>query len=75
MVKACLAVMFKRSTKVFEDQVTAGRTMMLGLEGAVPLEGGLPLVLDGMVVRSIGASGGTPQQDGQIAAAGAAVLK
>lgn len=73
--KGRAALLFKRSTKVFEDQVAAGRAVILGLEGAVPLEGGLPLAVDGMIVGAIGTSGGTPPQDGQIAAAGAAVLK
>jgi glc operon protein GlcG len=44
---------------------------LLGLSGAIPIEGGLPLVVDGKVIGAIGASGGTAPQDGQVAKAGA----
>ena len=44
------------------------------LENAVPSEGGVPLVVDGKIVGAIGVSGGTSQQDGQCATAGAAAL-
>jgi glc operon protein GlcG len=71
------AVMFKRPTKVWEDAVAAGGggLRILGLEGAVPIEGGLPLVMDGKIVGAIGVSGGTAQQDGVAAKAGADMLK
>jgi len=70
-------VMFKRSTKVFQDAVAAGGDglRILRLEGAVPIEGGLPLVMDGKIVGAIGVSGGTSQQDGVAAKAGADMLK
>jgi uncharacterized protein GlcG (DUF336 family) len=48
---------------------------MLGLQGAVPVEGGIPLVVGGKIVGAIGASGGTSEQDGVVAAAGVAALK
>jgi glc operon protein GlcG len=48
---------------------------ILGLPGAVPVEGGVPLVVGGKIVGAIGVSGGTSPQDGQCAAAGAAVIK
>jgi len=48
---------------------------LLALEGAVPVEGGIPLVVGGKIVGAIGASGGTSEQDGMVAAAGAAQLK
>ena len=48
---------------------------MLGLTGAVPVEGGIPLVEGGRIVGAIGASGGTSDQDGACAQAGANVLK
>ena len=51
-----------------------GRIVMMGLPGAVPLEGGLPLVKDGQFVGAIGVSGVQSFQDGVIARAGAAVL-
>ena len=68
--KARSAVSFKRPTKVFEDAVAGGRTALLKLPGAVPIEGGLPITADGRVIGAIGVSGVTSQQDGQIAKAG-----
>ena len=77
IAKARTAARFKRSTKVFQDAVAAGGDglRMLGLPGATPVEGGLPLVVGGKIVGAIGASGGTSAQDGIVAAAGAAALK
>ena len=73
--KAQSAVRFRRPTKVFEEQLTGGRQAVLRLPGAMPIEGGVPLMKDGRVIGSIGVSGVTSQQDGQIAAAGAAALE
>jgi uncharacterized protein GlcG (DUF336 family) len=75
--KARSAVRFKRPTKAFQDIVAGGGEgmRMLGLKGAVPVEGGIPLVVGGKIVGAIGASGGTSEQDGVVAAAGAALLK
>ncbi len=75
--KARSAVLFKRSTKVFQDAVAAGGDglRLLRLEGAVPIEGGLPLVMDGKIVGAIGVSGATSAQDGVAAKAGADALK
>jgi uncharacterized protein GlcG (DUF336 family) len=69
--KARGAVSCKRPTKAFEDAVAGGRTAILRLSGAVPVEGGVPLVADGRVIGTIGCSGGTSQQDGVVAKAGA----
>ncbi len=69
--KAVTAAAFKRPTKVFEDAVAGGRMALLGLPGALPLEGGLPLYVDGKVIGAIGVSGVTAQQDGMVAKAGA----
>ena len=71
------AVLFKRPTKAFQDMVAAGGEglRMLGLESAVPCEGGLPLLLVGKIIGAIGVSGGTSQQDGVVAKAGADSLK
>lgn len=69
--KARTSSAFKRPTKVFEDAIAGGRTALLGLDGALPLEGGLPLIYNGQVVGAIGVSGVTSQQDGLIAKAGA----
>ncbi len=70
--KARSAVKFKRPTKVFEDSLVGGRQAILKLPGALPVEGGLPLMMDGVVVGGIGVSGVTSQQDGIVAAAGLA---
>ena len=71
--KARTALYFRRSSKVFEDLVAQGglgiRT--LGLRGATPLEGGLPIVVDGKIIGAIGVSGATAVQDGLVARAGA----
>lgn len=71
--KARTAAIFRRPSKVFEDQVRDGRVAALALHGAVPLQGGLPITIEGKVIGAIGVSGETPQQDEDIAKAGAAV--
>ena len=76
--KAHTAVAFRRPTKVFQDLIAQGgvNLRLLKLEGASPLEGGVPIVLGGKIVGAIGVSGVTSQQDAQIAQAGAdAILK
>jgi glc operon protein GlcG len=75
--KARSAARFKRPTKAFQDALAAGGEglRILSLDGAVPVEGGLPLVVGGKIVGAIGASGGTSQQDGVVALAGANALK
>jgi glc operon protein GlcG len=72
--KARSSAQFRRPTKVFEDAVNGGKTAFLGLQGAVPLEGGLPLVVAGKIIGAVGVSGATAQQDGQCAKAGAEAL-
>ena len=75
--KARSAARFKRPTKAFQDALAAGGEgwRLLSLTGAVAVEGGLPLMSGGRIIGAIGASGGTSQQDGVTAAAGAAALK
>jgi uncharacterized protein GlcG (DUF336 family) len=72
--KSRTALRFKRPTKVLEDVVLSGRVHMMSLPGITSVEGGLPLVVGGEIVGSIGVSGVQSSQDGQVAAAGAAVL-
>jgi glc operon protein GlcG len=72
--KARTAAIFRRPSKVFEDQIREGRVAALGLPGATPLQGGVPLVAGGVVVGAIGVSGNSPQQDEDIAKAGAAAF-
>ena len=74
MRKARSALAFKRPTKVFEDAVAGGRTVVLSLPGALPVEGGVPIMADGKIIGSIGCSGGTSQQDGLVAKAGVDAL-
>jgi glc operon protein GlcG len=73
--KARSAALFRRPSKVFEDALAGGRTAILALRGAMPLEGGVPIMSGGKLVGAIGASGGTGQQDGQVAKAGADAIK
>jgi glc operon protein GlcG len=75
--KARSSAIFKRPTKAFEDALAKGGDGLrtLGLEGAVPLEGGVPIVMDGKIVGAIGMSGGTSAQDAQCAQIGADALK
>ena len=72
--KARSAAAFKRPTKAFEDALVGGRQAVLGLPGAVPLEGGIPLLHEGRIVGAIGVSGATSAQDGQCAKAGAEAI-
>ena len=74
VAKARTAAIFRRPSKVFEDQVKAGRIAALALPGAAALQGGIPIVHHGRVVGAIGVSGNTPQEDEDIAKAGAAVF-
>jgi uncharacterized protein GlcG (DUF336 family) len=75
--KARSAALYKRPTKVWQDIVAGGGAglRILGLEGAVPIEGGIPLVMDGKIVGAIGLSGGSGQQDNQCATAGVDAVK
>jgi glc operon protein GlcG len=75
--KAKSAVLFRRPTKSFQDTLAAGGEglRILRLTGAVPVEGGIPLIVDGKIVGAIGASGGSSDQDGRTAQAGAAAMK
>ena len=68
---------FKRPTKAMQDVLAQGGAgvRFLALQGAVPVEGGLPIIMDGKIVGVIGASGGTSDQDGAVAKAGADSVK
>ena len=74
IAKGRSAISFRRPTKVFEERVAGGWHPVLGLPGAVPVEGGVPLVAAGQMVGAIGVSGGTSAEDGEVAAAGVAAL-
>ena len=75
--KARTASLFKRPSKAFQDLVAGGGQglRILGLPGAVPIEGGVPLIMDGKIVGAIGVSGDSADHDGICAQAGADALK
>jgi len=72
--KARTAAIFRRPSAVFEEQIKNGRVASLVLPGATPLQGGLPLIVDGKTIGAIGVSGNTPQEDEDIAKAGVMAL-
>jgi len=74
--KAETAVNFRRPSKLFEDAVASGSLgwRLLGVSNLLPLDGGLPLTVEGRVVGAIGVSGMQSTQDAQVAAAGVAAL-
>lgn len=71
IAKARTAAIFRRPSKVFEDQVKNGRVAALALPGAVALQGGVPIIIDGKVIGAVGVSGNSPQEDEDIAKVGA----
>jgi glc operon protein GlcG len=75
--KAYSAVAYRRPTKVFQDAIAQGgvNLRILSLKGASPLEGGIPIIVDGKLVGAVGVSGVTSQQDAQIGQAGIDALK
>lgn len=73
--KAKTAVMFKRPTKFFEDIIKNGRTSMVALPDFTPLQGGVPITVDGQIIGGVGVSGAaSAQQDEELAMAGATML-
>ncbi len=75
--KARSAVLYKRPTKAFQDALAAGGAglRMLALQGAEPVEGGIPLIANGKIIGAIGVSGDSSDHDGQCAKAGAETVK
>jgi glc operon protein GlcG len=73
--KARTAVLFKRPTKFFEDVINKGRTAMATLNDFTPLQGGIPIIVDGQIIGAVGVSGAaSAQQDEELAIAGAKAL-
>ena len=73
--KARTAVLFKRPTKFFEDVINRGRTAMTTLNDFTPLQGGIPIMVDGQIIGAVGVSGAaSAQQDEELAIAGANAL-
>jgi glc operon protein GlcG len=72
--KATASVQYKRATLALENAVKANVTY-LTLDGITAIEGGVPIIENGKIIGAIGCSGGSSVQDGQVAGAGAAVIK
>jgi glc operon protein GlcG len=72
--KARTAAIYRRPSRDFEEQIRGGRVAALALADSTPLQGGIPIKLDGKVIGAIGVSGDTPQVDEAIAIAGAAAF-
>lgn len=74
--KARSAAIFKRPTKVFQDRLARGGDglLVLRLDGVVPVEGGVPIVVDGKLIGALGVSGGSSAEDEACAEAGAKAL-
>ena len=72
--KARSAALFKRPTKAFQDLLAAGGEglRVLRIEGAIPVDGGVPILQGGRIAGAVGVSGGSSDQDGVVARAGAA---
>ena len=75
--KALTALEFRRPSKALQDAIAGGGAglRILGLRNATPLEGGVPIIMDGKIVGAIGVSGVNADQDAQVAMAGAAAAK
>ena len=73
--KARTSALGRRESKNYEDMINGGRYAFLSAPLLTSLEGGVPIVFDGQVIGAIGVSGVKPEQDAQVAKAGAQSLK
>lgn len=74
--KARTSALFKKPTSFFEEVIKKGRTPMVALNDFTPLQGGVPIEVDGQIVGAVGVSGASSaQQDEELAIAGAKALK
>lgn len=73
--KAMTAARYKRPTKAIDSSVTAGRLQLLAFPGIMPVEGGVPIIVNGRYVGGVGASGARSSEDAQVAKVGAAVVQ
>ncbi|EWY39664.1 hypothetical protein N825_06165 [Skermanella stibiiresistens SB22] len=75
--KARTSALFRRPSKLFQDAVAGGGEgiRLLRLTGAIPIDGGVPIIVDGKLIGAVGISGGSGDQDGTVAKAGASALK
>ena len=73
--KARTAARFKRPSRLLEESVAGGRLALLAVDNALPMQGGLPIIVDGHSIGAIGVSGVTAAQDEQVAHAGLAAFE
>jgi glc operon protein GlcG len=73
--KALTAARYKRPSRAIDSSVAAGRVQMMAFPGVMPVEGGVPIIVNGKYVGGVGASGATSAQDAQVAKAGADTVK
>ena len=73
--KALTAARYKRETRSIDSSVTAGRVQMMAFPGVIPVEGGVPILVNNVVIGAIAASGAASGQDAQAAKAGRDALK
>ena len=74
IAKGRTAAETRRSTAMWEERIKSGRTAMLKMPGVTPVQGGLPIVIDGECIGAVGVSGVQSHEDEQIAKAGIAAL-
>jgi len=67
--KARAAALFKRPSKAMEDAIAGGKLAFVTIEGIVPMQGGLPVIVEDKVIGAVGVSGVTSAQDEQVAQA------
>lgn len=72
--KATTAMRYKRPSRALEEAVAGGRNALIAVHGITPLQGAVPIILEGDIIGAIGVSGVLPSQDEQIAIAGASIL-
>ena len=73
--KARTSALGRRESKNYEDMINGGRYAFLSAPLLTSLEGGVPIIFDGQVIGAVGVSGVKPEQDAQVAKAGAQCLK
>ena len=73
--KARTAALFKRPSRLLEEMIAQGKTAFLSVEGIVPLQGGVPVTVDGKVIGAVGVSGVTSAQDEQVAIAAVSAMQ
>jgi glc operon protein GlcG len=72
--KARTAAHLRSPSKVLEETINGGRAALLAIEGIMPLQGAVPIIVEGVVVGAIGASGASSADDELVANAGAEIL-